>query len=173
MIDQITAAAIYTVAEGSGLDLDQVIRANENAPAPRGLYSTVLIISDGIDGTGVNWYRAGDSAVAAHTRLVGQATASVQFYRTGAHDAAHGFRQWMESTAGIEYMEARGLAFDGSTDIRNLDFIVSTEYEERAGLDVSVRYAAMSERTVETIQQVNAALVSEQPEAAITIRGDE
>ena len=92
------------------------------------------------------------------------ATYSVQWFRTGAQDAAMMFQQWTSSPLGQLGAEQRGLTFQRCSAVRQLNEIVSAAWEERAGLDLTVSYVQRTDQQIGTIQTVPlAATVSDGP----------
>lgn len=134
------------VAEGSGLEGSHCIPGNEKAPAPKELYASVLLIDEHPHGT--TWDRP--RRTNELTSLEGEPTGdldvyesntvrySVQWYREGARDAGRRFKLWARSPIGRDGASKRGLTFMGYSDLRRLDAIEDTGYEERVGLDLEI-----------------------------------
>jgi len=131
------------VSEGSGIASDAVIPGNDNAPAPKGLYATVLQMANAQVGIDAKKYITvdGDDTV-IDTKVNGWriATYSVQFYRTGARDAAKAFRQYAHTPLGELFLQKNNLGWKQSGDVIQLDNKINGKYEERAALEIEVRF---------------------------------
>ena len=142
------------VAAGSGLASSQVIPGYTDGPAPNGLYASVLLINEaiqGIPGTIFNLSESGQG-LKAPVRATVRASYSVQWFREGSRDAARRFSVWASSPAGRELAAARGLTFLSVSDVRQLDDIVSDAWEERAGLDLEIGYIQMLTQALDYIE---------------------
>ena len=146
------------VAAGSGLASSQVIPGYADGPAPNGLYASVLLINEaiqGIPGTIFNLSESGQglkAPVRATVRATVRASYSVQWFREGSRDAARRFSVWASSPAGRELAAARGLTFLSVSDVRQLDDIVSDAWEERAGLDLEIGYIQKIHQALDYIE---------------------
>ena len=132
------------IADGSEMDSKYVIPGNDNGPAPEQQYATCLLITSGRDS--MNWSRAYESnaqtVVAVYTSLT--LKYSVQWYRKGSRDAAEAFRAWASSPLGQNSAERRGLTFYRTSDLRQLDAMISDQWEERVGLDLMIGTIAIN-----------------------------
>ena len=145
------------VADGSGLARQDVHPAQDQAPAPRRLFATVLLIDDAPYGGLIigSDRKDGDERAYVHHR---RALYSVQFFRKGAVAAAHRFSSWAETDGGLLAAEGgtrdvppRGedpawpngiqVRLDFPIAVRRIDEIVKDGFEERAGLELAMRYA--------------------------------
>lgn len=145
------------VAEGGGVAT--VIPANEPVtfPAPSGLYATVLLIDE--PESGVPYSRRArhdDDTIAITTARTARGQYSVQWYRTGAQDAARRFAVWIRSPAGAQWLRDRHITLNRVSDVRRLDVVAldvtgGDEWEERAGVDVVLGYLVTLEQTVDAI----------------------
>jgi len=147
------------VAEGSGLDPENVIPGNENAPSPNKLYATVLLIDDSEIGT--NQEIVGDADdmnnfKAPVTTLGSQvARYSVQFYRPGAIDACKAFRKYKSTPLGKLFLQGNNITLKLGSEIQRIDAIISDEFEERARIEIEVRYQDSLVQSLDTIGTVN------------------
>ena len=73
---------------------------------------------------------------------------SVQWFRTGAHDAAKRLSVWVWSPEGVAQAQQADLTVLRVSDVRQLDDVVSGAWEERAGLDIEVGYTQKIDQTV-------------------------
>ena len=142
------------VAEGSRLpggghlDRSLVIPGNDTSPSPVGSYASVLLISELPDG--FTWsnlesgMRADDSGTTIKAKVFEsiQLSYSVQWFRKGARDLARSFRLWSQSQMGIQGAAFHGFTFYRTSEVRQLDEIVSEKWEERAGLDLYIGIVA-------------------------------
>ncbi len=156
------------VAEGSGLLRQRVRPGNAPGLAPQDLYATVLLIQAdhlGIDSIVLTPDALDETIVQAIVLGAIWATYSVQWFRTGARDAAMTFHQWASSPLGQLSAEQRGLTYQRCSAVRQLNEIVSEEWEERAGLDLTLSYAQRTDQQIGTIQTVPlTAAVSDGPQ---------
>ena len=65
---------------------------------------------------------------------------SVQWFRQGARNLARSFRTWASSDFGREAAEHMRLTFYNCSPLRQLDGVVSTDWEERSGLNLTIGY---------------------------------
>lgn len=135
----VATAVRALVAEGSGISSTAVIPGNDPYPAPQHMYATVLLISSWTDG-GAFESAPFDDQGRAHALLNVASRYSVQWYRAGALQAAFRFRIWAETQDGADSMLRRGLLYVSSGDVRQIDYVISSNFEERAGLDLTVRH---------------------------------
>ena len=146
------------LALGSGLSFDtQVIDASQpNTPSPVGLYATALEVSEVPDGTSFGRLSRGDdNAGVERSRQSITATYSLQWYRTGARDTARRFQLWAHSPEGVTAAADRGLTLYATGDMRRLDAVDDLDWEERAGIDVTLGYVAVETFTVPLVESVD------------------
>ena len=146
------AAIRKHVADGAAIMSTQVIPGNAYGPSPKEAYATVLLIGSEPDGQG--WTKIDAVRLATVAYLSMTASYSVQFYRKGAMDCASRLIAWLSSSAGREAAEARGLTYIRASDIRQLDGLVSTEWEERASVDLMFGYVSALQTPVALIDSV-------------------
>ena len=149
-------------AAGSGLDPNQVIPGNDGGPVPDGLFASVLLIHQAIDGIPETPLRlsAEGERLDAETHANVRTRYSVQWFRTGAHDAAKRLSVWASSPTGRDLASSLGLTFIRVSDIRQLDDIVSNAWEERAGLDLDLGYIQTLAQTVDYFRDAPVAISS-------------
>ena len=142
------------VAAGSGLDLNQVIPGNAGGPAPTDLFASVVLIHNAIRGIPATASRlTGDGlSLDAGTLATVEDRYSVQWFREGARDAARRFSVWVYSPEGLQSARDTGLTLRRVSDVRQLDKIVSTAWEERAGLDLHIGYTQTIKQTLGYIE---------------------
>lgn len=136
------------VAEGSGLPSGNVVPGNDPAPAPIDLYATVLLIESKQEGLLPTIYSDGGAETQGLTLESIDALYSCQWFRDGARDAAEQFRIWAESPNGLLEAGRRGLTFNSVGPLRQIDEIVSSTWEERAGVDLRLGYTLALNRNV-------------------------
>ena len=130
------------VAEGSGLTAGAVVPANEKGPAPKGLYATVLEVSNTREGRSWNVQgalNAAETGLPLGTFESVRIDFSLQWLRDGARDAAKLFRLWAGSDLGILEAARRGLTLYTLGELRRLDVPGLTDsLEERVQLDMGI-----------------------------------
>ena len=137
------------IAKGSGFPPERVIPGNDPGRRPVEPYATALVVSDHIEMPTMERYRAippdsEDTIIdAVQTR---RARVSIQFFReqtadhNGAYTAARNFTSWIEQESGLQAADRAGFRLDGPISVRRLDDIVSSNWEERAGVEIEVLY---------------------------------
>ena len=143
------------VSEGAGLirrdsageiTVLDVLVGKRGKVAPTTLFGTVTLIADSEEGTA--WTRQTPAGLMTfESRSVSY---SVQFFNKGAHDAARRLRLWAKSPQGRSVATMRGLTLYRFSAVRNLDDIVSAEWEERSGIDLELGYVAILDQVVDT-----------------------
>ena len=80
----------------------KVIKGDQGAPAPKGLYASVLVISQAGDGVPYRTSSVNPDGQTLDIQTINtvRATFSVQFYRQGARDLARRFALWCSSPSG-------------------------------------------------------------------------
>ena len=154
---QLDEAVRYWVSQGSGLRFDdQVIDANQmGTPSPRGIYATVLEVTETPDGTSFTRMGMGSEEGTEKSEQSLTAVFSLQWFRQGARDAARYFQFWAHSHAGIVAAAEMGLTLFRTSQVRRLDAIDEFDWEERAGLDAVLGYIAKARRQVDLIVSVD------------------
>ena len=125
------------VAAGSGLEGKRVLRGKNRGIGPADPYATVLLISQRPDGQAWVRYAPGEGMLLDSTTVSSDSFEySVQWFRAGARDRGRRFQIWAESPAGIVAAAERGLTLYRSSELRQLNEILSEEWEERSGLEL-------------------------------------
>jgi len=146
------------VAQATGLDVDtHVIPGNDNGPAPNELYASVLtitVIGDGIDSE-VDRVVSGDPTQ-TDLEMKGSRIGvfSIQAYRTGAQDALETLLSYGASSVGQIWLAENGLTWRKAGDIRNLDSVMATKWEERRAMDLELKYTSTRSDRVNTLATV-------------------
>lgn len=143
-------AVMDMVSEATGVI---VIPGNDNHPAPNSLYATVLdisIIGEGIDATTA---RNASDPEEVDLSLKGSRIGnfSIQFYRAGAADAIENLLSFNASAAGQLWLCSNGFTWKKSSEVRNLDGIAGSKWEERRSVDVELKYMSTRVDTVKSL----------------------
>ena len=151
-----TAEALETairsyVAAGSGIQTKSVIPGFDDGPAPETLYASVVLIHQDVQGVPVTVF---DGGAEARTVATMRGRYSVQWFRTGARNAALRFAIWASSPEGLEAAHSRQLTYLRVSDIRRLDDLVAEAWEERAGLEMDLGYLQEAVKPIEYIERV-------------------
>lgn len=157
------------VAEGSGIEGSLVIPGNDPHPAPQSLYASVLLYNSMTNGM---FQTQHDALGEPQEYLVYvAATFSVQWFRRGAVEAASRFRMWAETPEAAETMAARGFLYMRCGLLRRLDAVISSNYEERAGLDLELTYAQRQTAETGSIGSVEIEIVTAETSQEVSIDG--
>ena len=126
------------VAAGSGISRRNVIEGSRSTPSPRVVYATVKLIADLPQG--FVWTTNERNGIVLDTMVFESSTLdySVQFFRAGAYDAARQFKLWAKSPMGIQEAERRGLTLIDVSGVTQDDAVVSEDWEQRAGLNLTL-----------------------------------
>lgn len=130
----VSRAARALVARGSQLDGTVVIPGNDPHPAPQQLYATVLLYNSVTRGL----YQTIEGQDADEVQVYVGSTFSVQWYRSGAVEAGTRFRMWCETPDAADEMVQHGFLYVRCGALRRLDAVISSNYEERAALDLEL-----------------------------------
>ena len=143
-------AVTELVAAGSGLDYNSVRSGNKGASVPDGLFASLVLIHQVIEGipATVMSLASDEADLNALTIATVRGRYSVQWFRTGAHDAATRLSVWVWSPEGVAQAQQADLTVLRVSDVRQLDDVVSGAWEERAGLDIEVGHTQQIDRTV-------------------------
>lgn len=133
------------VAAGSGLPSERVIPANGPGPAPSEPYASVLMTNSRREGR--SWYENEPGNTIIISTIASFAVVyQVQWFRAGAHETARRFQLWVESPGGLEEAGRRGLSYSQMSEITEIDDLISDEWEERAGLYLTIgHYRTMTQ----------------------------
>ena len=151
---EVERAVRALVAQGSELEPRRVRPGNQGGIAPDGLFATVMLIHQDIEGIPATVMSlASDGAdLNAPTVATVRGRYSVQWFRTGAHDAAKRLSVWVWSPEGVAKAQGADLTVLRVSDVRQLDDVVSGVWEERAGLDIDVGYTQRIDQTVDYLK---------------------
>ena len=143
-------AVAELVAAGSGVDYNSVLSGNKGIPVPDSLFASLVLIHQATEGIPATLMSlASDGAdLNAPTVATVRGRYSVQWFRTGAHDAANRLSVWVWSPEGVAQAQGADLTVLRVSDVRQLDDVVSGAWEERAGLDIEVGYTQKIDQTV-------------------------
>ena len=138
------------VAAGSDLESRRVRPGNQGGAVPNDLFATVVLIHQDIEGipATVMSLASDEADLDALTIATVRGRYSVQWFRTGAHDAATRLSVWVWSPEGVAQAQKSDLTVLRVSDVRQLDEVVSEAWEERAGLDIDVGYTQKIDQTV-------------------------
>lgn len=136
------------VSDGCGLPSSLVIPGNDDAPAPTCTFASVLPLRTEEQGVPIEWVRDQDSPdedvdIEVWSQVTG--TWSVDWFRFGGTgetpvSLAERFRAWCSSSLAHEQMQAVSITFVRCSAVRQLDELVSSSWELRAQLDLSLAY---------------------------------
>ena len=142
------------VAQGSELESRRVRPGNQGGAVPNDLFATVVLIHQAIEGipATVMSLASGEADLNALTVATVRGRYSVQWFRTGAHDAAKRLSVWVWSPEGVAKAQGANLTVLRVSDVRQLDDVVSGVWEERAGLDIDVGYMQRIDQTVDYLK---------------------
>ena len=142
-------AVTELVAAGSGLDYNSVRSGNKGASVPDGLFASLVLIHQVIEGipATVMSLASDEADLNALTIATVRGRYSVQWFRTGAHDAATRLSVWVWSPEGVAQAQQADLTVLRVSDVRQLDDVVSGAWEERAGLDIEVGHTQQIDQT--------------------------
>lgn len=132
-----------------------VIISDQSKPRPTTAYITIEIPAFLPVGT------AGKEETAQPTDLVKIESSttfdilvSLNFYRAGAFTNASILRDSFESVSVIETLEAAGLFFISTSDIRHIPDVVNKKFEERYQMDASFYIRSLADETIEQIKKI-------------------
>ena len=142
------------VAAGSDLESRRVRPGNQGGAVPNDLFATVVLIHQDIEGipATVMSLASGEADLNALTVATVRGRYSVQWFRTGAHDAATRLSVWVWSPEGVAQAQKADLTVLRVSDVRQLDDVVSGAWEERAGLDIDVGYTQRTDQTLDYLK---------------------
>ena len=154
------------VARGAGLNQDLVRPGNQfvdrtSARRPDVAHATMLVVREDQIGYGETYREADATAlngIRETTTQIWDAMLSVQFYRKGALATAQRFASWVNTPDGLLWERRLGREAPAAPDdewgdapwyasiqqdtiaYRRLDEVIADKWEERAVLDLRVRY---------------------------------
>lgn len=143
--DAMSILVRHFVAEASGLLPKYVISTYDNDPGPNVLYATVLPINirmEGLDSEIARDNESDDTKSDLHIAGNRIGTFSVQFYRSGAGDAALNLMAYPATSVGQIYMAENSLTWRKHGDILDIAAIMGSKFEERKGVDIEIGWMA-------------------------------
>lgn len=150
------AAVRLFVATASGVDRAKVIPAQDNAPAPDGLYASVKRLEQLNNGIDCQKIRNGDDeTVDVILRGNRSILYSVQFYREGSFHAASEMPMFAQSPQGSEALARLGAVWRGASSVRDLTALISNNWEERASIDIRIGTTIKKTQTVNAVTSVD------------------
>jgi hypothetical protein len=123
------------------LDDEEVIVRNDPGPVPSTPYATILHVTTralGRDTT--TQIEAVASAAAVQVTGDRETVYSVQFWGSGSADRAEALRASESSFNALATAGRLGVALVGISPVTDLSEVRETEYEERSGVDVTIRW---------------------------------
>ena len=143
-------------ALGMGISPSHCIEGNANAPPPAGLYASLLLISGRRRGGPFRRVSAMTDHADHQTMRSVVDRYSLQAYRTGARDAIRRFSVWVDSQAGRD--AATDFVVHRAGDVRQIDEIVASAWEERAGLELDIGYYLRITEAIPLVEAVDITL---------------
>ena len=133
--------------------LPAIIRAHPNAPRPQGRYGVLNLLSD----ERINWPHdityaedtAGATQIMHETR---EAAWSLNAYGEPASDALRGVQSASMSSASL--LDLFPLVLNRTSQVRRLPELVGNRWEDRAQIDLFVRYQFRPEFAVDVVETV-------------------
>ena len=158
------------VAAGSGLEGKRVLRGKDRGIGPAEPYATVLLITQRPEGQAWVQYEPSEDVLLDATTVSSDSYEySVQWFRTSARDRGRRFRLWAESPAGIIAAAERGLTLYRSSELRQLNEVLSEEWEERAGLELLMGHLSTVTSPVGIVEGIDIGVTSEADEEIVKI----
>ena len=162
------------VGLGSEIDPKYVVPAvptpatSKSDVAPNVIFATVQLIEDVRYGVPAEYktHNAEDGNIWVTVRSDRVATYSVQWYRKGASIAAQTFIEWADSSIGQLAQLRRNFQIDSRLGlinygrIRSLDALISDDWEERVGIDLSIGYYLDSSYNTGRIERLDGNLMN-------------
>ena len=144
------------IAEATGIAKKNVIPGNDNAPAPNSLYATVLAFSITGEGLDSEVPRDAEDETKTDLNLKGNriGSFSIQFFRSGAADAVENLLSFGTSSVGQIWLEENNLTWRKASDVRILDDVMGSKWEERRSIDIELKYTSTRVDTVNSIASV-------------------
>lgn len=139
----------------SGVTGDVVIIANQGKPRPAGSYSTIQIVSTTPIGTAdVELISIPDELVQINYSNLFEILVSLNFFRDNSYLNASKARSSFNLVSVIEDIEAGGLAFISTSDIRDIPNVINKNMEKRSQMDVSFYITDLVTEIIESINKV-------------------
>lgn len=152
--DPIDLAVRKLIAQASGLPGNVVIPGNGPGPAPDTVFATVLRMTDQQLGWPVEDRVDDGRGYGLESRSNRYASYSVQWYRAGAQAAGSQALEWLGTTLAADAATILDLRIHRFNQLRDMDAIVSSEWEERWGMDLEVAFFADRRWTADCVETV-------------------
>jgi hypothetical protein len=136
-----------------GMPEDCVRPANQAAPTWEAPYTTVNIVTIGATGhDDIKEKNEPEPSTDVHERIQGQrlCNASVQFYRQGAVDLAHGLKTLLSGTRACEFFKNAGLGFVSVSEVRDISLVTGAQWETRAQMDIEFHVIGYADAAIPT-----------------------
>ena len=128
------------IVEASDLPGTHVIPGNGPGPSPDTVFATVLNITNAQQGGPAEQESAYLGSHVLETRSNRFAAYSIQWYRNGAATKANRAVDWLGTSLAADFATGLEIRIHEYNTLRDLDAVVSSEWEERLGLDLTVAY---------------------------------
>jgi len=189
VIDEANRAVRELVRVVMGMPENSVRPADQSIPAGGQTqeFATVRIMTTGDVGTPVQrLLDDGNGGTTEAVEVPKQFTASVQFFRSPAKDAAGiarasnaafdraarlAQRLWLASSA--ELLRTMNLGFLGSSEPRNLSALAGSTWESRGSVDLIFDFIARETAPIETVAGVPFTLLVQEPDGVVQTRSIE
>ena len=148
------------IATGAEITSSKVIPGNDKGPRSKGLYASLLFMHETENGYPVSRNR--DTEDMTDTAYWKTTVFSLQFYRENAVQAARRFVDYLESDAGILAEAAAGFRIERPHEVRRLDVVVDDRFEERAVIELKVKYVYNRTQSLGTIETISGEICTEE-----------
>lgn len=142
------------VSLGCDLDLNHVIPAQDKGPLPHDPFASVHELRDNLEGTLGRALRQVDNGTRGDYSARRLAVLSLQFWRLGANARADAFVIWIGTELGLLEADRRDFRIGRPLQVRNISAIVADEWEERAAIDIQVKYVQSINQAIGQIESV-------------------
>lgn len=128
------------VRQASNISGEFVIPGNGPGPSPDTVFATVLRMTDVHQGWPVEQEDSTGGRHVLETRNNRSVQYSVQWYRSGAFDVASRAMNWLGTSLAADAANALGIRIQAYNQLRDMDAVVSSEWEERWGMELEIAY---------------------------------
>ena len=124
--------------------VDDVIKYYPNAPRPAGSYATVNVAEPrNVGMRDIQFFINGED-VDEKVVMLFEAMVSINFYRDDARQYAAIFVGMLKSNSVVESFSSAGVGFIRASTIRDITFLQTVEYEDRAQVDLFLQFEMTS-----------------------------
>ncbi len=136
---------------------------DQNAPIPDGSFATIKVVSVAkiAHDSMVYEYQQDNDKFKESVEGVRSALVSVNFYRDSAFNKAAQLHASLQKTNVTDLLWNNGLSFVQVSDIRDMDEIISAEWEQRAQFDITFYVNSGYNELIDRIDKVNVIKVNE------------